>query len=356
VRVARLARTAAIERLDPYATVPQVWLFNDQDRATYSGQWWSCPTRLVTGGVWGTLWRDAGTCRGGGIVSSVLPVLCLHTWPGKTQGADERGVETATWTAWTHLSHRRIARLAGVNTEAVGQVFRRLADRALLQSRTVPPPARYGGPPRREYRLPRALYGDGSPFVQVFGNLFYGGMWSMLPTPAARHLYLTIACLDPVLNDDAMRRQLSEDNHDTDIEPGALAEVRARKPCSLSALAHASGMRLSTVEEALAVLTTPVFDCGDQNISLVAFGPAAHKGMRWVAPDRRANRWDWLPEALNDPRRVEAMRRQMWPAIAARQDATKRRRNAKQVRDDASRRSAAARRGWERRRSGQDGR
>jgi hypothetical protein len=342
----------------PYANAPQVWLFNDQDREKYSGMWWSCPTRLVTDGSWAKVWREEETRRGGGTISSVLPVLCLHTWPGKTQGADNSGEDAASiWTAWTHLSYRRIARLSGVNTETVGKVFRRLAGLEWLQQRRVPPPAHYGGPLRKEYRLRRSLYsdGDGKPFIQVFGNLFYGGAWYMLPTPASRQLYVTIACLDPVLNDEAMRRHLSADNHpDTET---AITEIRMRKPLSLSALVQASGMQRSTVEAALAVLTTPLYDVGKgkANIPLVGYGPADRTGMKWYAPDRRAPLWFWHAEVLNDRNRVEQERRVRWPIIAARQDALRIRRTTKELHDVASRRSRAAKKGWERRRNGKDG-
>jgi hypothetical protein len=76
---------------------PKRWLFNDDDRQKYQESFWRCPVRLVADGTWAKLWRTPGTIRGGGAVTSVLPVLALHTWPEK-EGA------TAGWTGPSYLS------------------------------------------------------------------------------------------------------------------------------------------------------------------------------------------------------------------------------------------------------------
>ena len=69
-------------------TPPTVWAFNEADRQEYADRFWRFPTRLVTAGLVAKLWREPGTTRGGGTVSSLLPVLALHTWP------DQSGAET----------------------------------------------------------------------------------------------------------------------------------------------------------------------------------------------------------------------------------------------------------------------
>ena len=100
-------------------TPPHIWVFNEADRQAYAGRYWRCPTRLVTAGLWAKLWRPPGTTRGGGAVTSLLPVLALHAWPG--QAGAEPG-----WTGWTYFSRRRLATLAGLNKDSVTAACQRL--------------------------------------------------------------------------------------------------------------------------------------------------------------------------------------------------------------------------------------
>ncbi|HEY0024437.1 MAG TPA: hypothetical protein VGB24_16100 [Longimicrobium sp.] len=62
---------------------PKQWLFNEDDRKRHGGRYWRCPVRLVkdSSRLWAQLWREDGTTRGGGAVTSVLPILAYHAWP-----------------------------------------------------------------------------------------------------------------------------------------------------------------------------------------------------------------------------------------------------------------------------------
>ena len=336
---------------------PQQWLFTEEDREKYSKRFWRCPTRLVAGGQWAALWREDGTRRGGGVVPSVLPVLALHTWPGKqylgegpAADAPASARDRATWATWHYLSHRRVARLAGVNTETVGKVLDRLETAGLLQRRKLPPPKYVGGPARYEYRLTAALYAAGTGlgaralerYAGVNATLFYGGVWHLLPTAAARHLYVTIACLDPVLNEPAMLDYLEDEEFIDRSDPGVLRGIRERSPRSVAELAELSGMTRSTVEEALEVLTTPLYwvdsskKDGAKDLPLVVTGPAAgapgKNGVRWFAPDRAAAGWFWSPAVLNDRVERDRVQKEFWPKLAQRRAAQQGRANEKRAR------------------------
>src|SRR5262245_48040519 len=104
---------------------PRIWTFNEADRQDYAGRYWRFPTWLVTEGHWAELWREAGTRRGGGAVTSLLLVLGLHTWP------DQAGSEKE-WTGPTYVSRRRLATLAGLNKDSVMAACRRLVERRLM--------------------------------------------------------------------------------------------------------------------------------------------------------------------------------------------------------------------------------
>ena len=313
---------------------PKRWLFNDADREKYRDRYWRCPVRLVKDGLWAALWRMPGTIRGGGAVTSVLPVLALHTWPEK-EGA------IAQWTGPSYLSQRRIARLAGVNKETVATAIDRLVSMKVMKVEKRPR-GQYEGGYETHYRLHIALYPKGDePYAQLPASLFYGGTWFMLPSAAGRHLYVVIACLDPVRNEDAYLNPLKDvgdgnldgfgDEEDNDIEDDEerqatiAAKLRAKRrssePQSISDLVRFAGLQRSTVVEVLRVLTTPIFGSREINgvkypsIPLVRKGEAPPRTPTWYAPDRRAWRWHWKADVLNSPADVEKERWRLWPFL-----------------------------------------
>jgi hypothetical protein len=323
---------------------PQRWAFNDADRASYSSRYWRCPVRLVRDGLWAKLWRAGETRRGGGAVTSVLPVLAFHTWPEKTDAMDG-------WTGWTYLSRRRIAGLAGVHKDTVTAAFGRLVDLRLM---VMEPRARgkYEGGYKTYYALATSLYPQGDEaYAEIKADLFYGGTWFMLPSPACRHLYMVLACLDPIGDEDAYLARIEEaiegdwdqfaDHLDADIEDDEarvdairamlLAQRRASAPRSLRELEQYAGLRRSTVIKALQALTVPIFGQSEINgkqyphIPLIAKGSVSPRTPTWYVPDRRAWRWYWRSDFLNAPERVEATQHRLWPGLFPRRTVSKRR-------------------------------
>jgi hypothetical protein len=324
---------------------PKRWLFNEDDRMKYKDRYWRCPVRLVKNETWAKLWRTPGTIRGGGAITSVLPVLALHTWPEK-EGA------IATWTGPTYLSQRRIARLAGVNKETVAAAIKQLVSYKLMDVKKRPRAKREGGY-KIDYRLNIALYPKGDePYAQLPAAFFYGGTWFMLPSAASRHMYVVIVCLDPIRNEDAYLDKLKEAGHgDLDwlvdeegyeieddqereavIEAKVLAKRRSSEPQSISDLVRFSGLQRSTVVEALRVLTTPIFVGREINgvkyppISLVLKGEAPPRTPTWYAPNRRARDWYWhWPPGFLNSADVSEVRDLLWPFFMVHADRARRR-------------------------------
>jgi hypothetical protein len=173
------------------------------------------------------------------------------------------------------------------------------------------------------------------------GNLIYGGTWSLLPSAAFRHLYLVVACLDPIGDEVAYLARIAEDtggNWDryaddqawsiadpvaraAVIQAQLLAAQRERHPVSMRDLAQFSGLQRSTVKEALHGLLTPIFgDLVDARtgqryppIALLRRGEAHPGRPTWYAPDRRAWDWSWRCEVLNARDRVQKARDRLWP-------------------------------------------
>jgi hypothetical protein len=160
-------------------------------------------------------------------VTSLLPVLALHTWPEQREAVEG-------WTGWTYLSRRRLAALAGLVKDSVGAACQRLVALKLMEmdrrSR-----ARHQGGYKTYYRLATGLYPKpGESYAVLSGNLFYGGTWALLPSPAYRHLYVVLAGLDPIGDEEAYLQRIDEDlegdwdrRADDDDETIADPEARA---------------------------------------------------------------------------------------------------------------------------------
>jgi hypothetical protein len=327
---------------------PILWEFNRADRERFSRRFWRCPLRLVRSGLWAEWWREAGTSRGGGAIASLLPVLALHTWPETTTAADAQvkardGAPAATeddsvWTRWAYISHRRLARLSGMNIETVGASMRRLEMMGLLGRRRRPPQRHIGGPTTYEFRLATSLYPRSNRmkhgeerYAGIQGCMVYGGLWQLLPSASARNLLIVLACLDPILNADAMNEHLAECHH-PDAESGddgALTDLRRRHALSIADLVKYSGMTRSTVTDALNVVTTPIAIAADRSrepVRVVVHGPADEKagrnGLRWFGVDHAAAREvDLNEEILNDPEQNAQLRSSIWPVVGRRRSA-----------------------------------
>lgn len=279
-------------------SVLKPWDFNEVDWQRFQNRFWKVPKRLVNDGTLATLWRTPGSRRGGGAVSSILPVLAIHTWPTK------KGSEPG-WTAWASLSVRRIARLSGLNKDTVRPALDALAAAGFAQDETRPR-GRHSGGTQLFYRLRATLYPTFSERYSEFSAaLMYGATWAALPSSAARHLYLVLACLDPIGSEDGYLDAIAErDYHrdnwgymdpwpddpaddDEDVQVRLLMSRRANAAVSLRELARYSGLARNTLLAARRVLLAPRW--GGESLVQVEHETSNSPG--WYVPNNRAGHW-----------------------------------------------------------------
>jgi hypothetical protein len=191
------------------------------------------------------------------------------------------------------------------------------------------------------------LYPQGDePYAVVPGNLFYGGAWALLLSAAFRHLYIVIACLDPIGDEGAYLARIAEDlggdwdrraddDDRTITDPAAraiaiqakiIAAQRTRHPLSIRELVEYSGLQRSTVVEALRGLLVPMFgnyvdpqtgQCHPP-IALLKQGEVQPRRPTWYAADRRAWGWSWTCEVMNSRDRMQKARDRLWPHFVER--------------------------------------
>jgi hypothetical protein len=301
---------------------PVEWHFSDEAWNAHRSSFWACPTSVVRLGMWATLWRYEGTKRGGGTMSSILPVLALGTFPGKRAFAEfDLPANEPLWTPWQYLSYRRIARLSGIHQESIGRALETLVESGVLQRHAVRP--RFsGGPKRWFYRLTVALYATGrGTFFRFPAAMVYGGMWAYLPTRGARHLFVAIAGLDAVLDEDAYRARIEEDGEIDAEDEDPVIRQRSRHPMSLGRLSTATGMTRNAVDESLRLLQTPLVastGLGAPDLSLISSGPAQPGTSRWFSPNMAIAGLRWPPALLNDRAALGRDRLARYPMLACR--------------------------------------
>jgi hypothetical protein len=290
---------------------PPEWDFNDADFAKYSARgadgrgarFWRCPVRLVHGGRLRGLFRPVtrsphGAKRGGGGVTSVLPVLAAHTFPEKrSSGLSDRD---ARWTRWSYLSRRKVAALAGVNKDTVTDAIKLLQAADLLEQREAPWYDNFHPPGAFEYRISGEFYpSQGETYAAIPLSLFYSGRWAMLRTPATRQVYLVIACLEPIHDEAAF--PLTDGQiaaHGSRV--AALDAIRDEHPMPTTVLARAAGVTRNTVTSALRELTLPrVGPATGQRLSAVRWNMTPEADApRWYAINRDAPFEPWYSTAL----------------------------------------------------------
>ena len=307
---------------------PQIWSWNDADLDSYSERFWRLPRRLVADGMLADLWQGCSTA------SSVLSVLAVHTWPGKTDLPSARGESHRQWTGWSYLSRRRMAILAGCDKDTAGRACRLLVELGLMQlDGTV-------AGRRNHFRLLKSLYpNDEEDYATIPAMLIYGGTWHMLPTAAARHLYLVLAALDPIGDEESYLEKLASDGLNWMGDPEQewegfdstsirelqrqrfLSDSRRLHTASVADLTRGTGMTRNTVKDALRQLTVPIF--GDvahrdepgkkkRPISLVA------EGNGWRVPDRGAWDYIWKSEFMRNRENILQEQRRCWPWLSDR--------------------------------------
>lgn len=281
-----------------------------EERERLDARAWLCPRRIIEDGTWARIWSLGGAR---GACSSVLPVLTLHSWPKR--GGD-RG-----WSEWAYLGRRRLARLAGVTTDTATRALRALGDAGLVDTAREPQPKGRGGYRTRIRVAARLFARRGEESGSIGGDVIGGGAWHVLPSPAARHLYVVIAAMDSIGDESRYLQRVLDDCEDFegnppwdeygDVQPDAargawLDEQRARHPMTLSALCRWSGLSRRSVLTALQQLL-----CSrDPDTSLIRSGVCTDGIASWYAVQRLT--WWWNLDFLNDPARIAATRDKLW--------------------------------------------
>jgi hypothetical protein len=151
--------------------------------------------------------------------------------------------------------------------------------------------------------------------------MIYGGMWAYLPTRGARALFVAIAALDPVLDEEAYRARIEEDGDLDPEDEDPVVLQRARHAMSLGRLAEATGMTRNAVSEALAILLTPLVastGSGNPDLALITSGRAQAHGTKWFSPNMAVAGSRWSPALVNDREALERDRLARYEVLARR--------------------------------------
>lgn len=223
--------------------------FSQDEFERNANRFWACPVRLLTDGTLAQL-LGSGRGRGRGIATSLLPVLCLLTWPGK-KGVLPTAHADRTWTPEVVVSLRYLSRLAGIDRGSARRGIDRLTELGLARVRTV---RGVGGHSRIAIQLSATLYADAEEFTKFPAELIYGGAWSLISSPAARHLLLVIQCNELIHDKDAFLARL----YDGGPRHSKLSAERRRPTLSVRNLGRLADLAPSTVEIGLSTLTRPL--------------------------------------------------------------------------------------------------
>lgn len=294
---------------------PTVWRFNEADRTRYASRSWHMPTRLVVRNWLGAVWAhtpddaDRGHVAGAHAASSVLPILALHNWPDAEHTKRHGFPPGAAYTGWAKISARRLATLAGIDKGTALAALAHLEARGDIQTRRWRDLST-GGPPRLFYALSRALFpAEGETWVPLPGTLFYGGLWAGLPYASCRHLYLVIAGLDAVRDEQAFGEAVGERES---LDPAeAVRGARERNPLSLTALSQLSGISREEVVKARNILCAPTLTTATGALIPYVLTGAARGRSAWYAPNRDAQGFGAPPDTMNTPALLRKVRRWM---------------------------------------------
>ena len=273
------------------------------------------------------------------VASSLLPVLALHAYPNKKRddlevdvarsgGAtpiDTQRGKSERWTTWSRLNFRAAAALSGISINSVRKALSALEAHRLLE--TYQGTRAHDDAGRRVYyRLDRALFPvPNEPHRHFCASLIYSGIWSLLPTASARHLYLILMCCDPVYHEDGFSKF-----GETTVYPGEpsdfVLEKRWRHPLSDNRLRTLSGIGRDQLREAKQILLTR--SLGTEQRSLVRTGDCwqdddfyargPYPADKWYGIDPVVPKlWPWSIEDMNrwleEADVLEAERVKYWP-------------------------------------------
>jgi hypothetical protein len=169
--------------------------------------------------------------------------------------------------------------------------------------------------------------GKREPFSRFPAPIVYGGLWSMLPTSASRHLMIVLACLDRVKDEEEILNNDEDADLDAAERERKLARTRSREPVSLSMLEGLCGFARPTVCEALKILTTPSLSANQLSFATVRSGDKGQNTPTWYALDRRIFEWSFASlDMLNSRENRERLQESRWPWLVCRRNHSKVRR------------------------------
>ena len=219
------------------------------------------------------------------------------------------------------MSH--IALLSGVCRDTVAAVFDALEHSGLLERRHDAV-GRYRN--RVGFRLLAESFfpvwepsiGACDMFVKFYGNVIYGGLWSLLPTSAARHLFLAFLCADPVHDPRSFAHAITEGYQTERAMTEARRVIMARRQqhaLSFSDLVVLTGMTRPVVNNAVKILTTS-FVVQGHKARYVRRGQQHPRGPNWYAPSRRVMKSLSIdPAVLNDHQAMCRLRHKFWGQV-----------------------------------------
>ena len=155
-------------------------------------------------------------------------------------------------------------------------------------------------------------------FVKFYGNFIYGGLWSLLPTSAARHLFLAFLCADPVHDPRSFADGITGGCRTEQARTEARRVIRTqrqRHALSFSQLVVLTGMTRPVVNNAVKILTTSFVAQGHKARG-VQRGHRHPRGPNWYAPSRRVMKsLSFDPAVLNDHQAMCRLRHEIWGQV-----------------------------------------
>ncbi len=120
--------------------------------------------------------------------------------------------------------------------------------------------------------MAQRLYpGEGEEYAEFPAQLLYGGAWAVLPTHAARVVYVAVSLLDPIKNEVEFAGRNADGTpwFSPDKAPEGFAAYRTQHPTLLTAIESACGIARRHIAPAIQVLREPIFDRTGQRVPLI---------------------------------------------------------------------------------------
>jgi hypothetical protein len=263
------------------------------------GRYWKLSERFVNE-RWVQLWNLHQS------ITSLLPLYAVDQYPAQGE----------RWTRPITHPERHVAALVGIDRETVSLALEAGHEAGVWRLDGNAQPGRRA----RGCSVSEECYRrSGEEYVKIPATLVYGGTWGLIPTPAARHLYLALAALDPIHDVEAYasheRDRLIEEEYwswpddslwDCNLEADVVETIARRRRqarlWSVSELAREFGPTRGAMRSALESLC--IRGAGLLRVGYV--GEARYFGH--VLPHVEV----YDPADLNDPVRRAALKKWRW--------------------------------------------